>query len=414
VSAAKAEAGPAPVFSPKVIVGLILVGVFAFSAFAVLFAYAPDLRSGSDGGAHALSKSAVGFAGAVVLFQAEGMPTIVSRSPARKAPAAALLILTPPPATDPKDLGATDGAPRTLIVLPKWATVPDPVHPGWVRKEGLFGAETPITGMLVSIAGQSRLEHRAGSSKPRLRGGQGVFARETALPLGRIDSLQTISGKDWLPVLVDETGRMVLAQSRPRPAVYVLSDPDILNTQGLRSRNNARAASVIIETLKGEGGVVFDVSLNGFARGRSLLRTMLEPPLLGATLCAFAAAILTGLHALARFGPAARRGRAIALGKAALVDNSAGLVRMTRKEPSLLPAYAELTQALAARSVGGHAGLEVESRTSWLARLARLRRTALDLEQLVVEAGRARSRADTLGTARRLHHWRLEVTRERE
>jgi hypothetical protein len=397
-----------------VILGLILVGVFAFSAFAVLFAYAPDLRSGSDGGAHALSKSAVGFAGAAVLFEAEGMPTVVSRSPARTAPAGALLVLTPPPTTDAKDLGAFDGGPRTLIVLPKWATVPDPVHQGWVRKAALIGAEAPVTGMLAGIAGRSRLEHRAGPSRPRLRGGQGVFAPETALPLGRIDGLQTIAGEGWLPVLVDEQGRMVLAQSRAKPAVYVLADPDILNTQGLRSLDNARAASVIVETLKGDGGVVFDVSLNGFARGRSLLRTMLEPPLVGATLCALAAAVLAGLHALARFGPAARRGRAIALGKTALVDNSAGLVRMTRKEPSLLPAYAELTQALAAKAAGGHAGLAVESRTSWLASLALLRRTSLDLEQLVDEAGRARSRADTLAAARKLHHWRLEVTRERE
>jgi hypothetical protein len=49
----------ASAFSPKVVLALILVSVFSFSALSVLFAYEPDLRKGSDGRAHALSKSAM-------------------------------------------------------------------------------------------------------------------------------------------------------------------------------------------------------------------------------------------------------------------------------------------------------------------------------------------------------------------
>jgi uncharacterized protein DUF4350 len=405
----------APAFSPKVILALILVGVFSFSAFAVLFAYAPDLRNGSDGGAHALSKSAVGFAGATVLLNRTGAPTVISRSPSAAAGSSTVLVLTPSPATDAEQLAAFGGRQRTLIVLPKWGTAPDPMRPEWVRKAGVVETTALATAQLKDFAKATRIGHRGGQSSPVLRSrDDGVFAPGTTLALGQVDRLQTLSGEGWEPVLVDEQGGIVLATA-PKKDIFVLADPDLLNTQGLRSLDTARAAVAIIDALRlNGGGVAFDVTLNGFERGRSLLKTMLEPPLVGATLCAVAAAILAGLHALVRFGPAARRSRAIALGKTALVDNSAALVRMAKKEPQLLAAYAELTQALAAKAAGGHAGLAVESRTTWLAKLARVRRTGLKLEDLMDEAGRAKGRPDTLSAARRLHEWRLEVTRERE
>ena len=49
------------------------IGVFAFIAMLVLGAYAPDLRSGRNGGAHALSNAASGFSGLVRLAEATGV-----------------------------------------------------------------------------------------------------------------------------------------------------------------------------------------------------------------------------------------------------------------------------------------------------------------------------------------------------
>ena len=48
------------------------IGVLAFIAMLVLGAYAPDLRSGRNGGAHALSNAATGFSGLVRLAEATG------------------------------------------------------------------------------------------------------------------------------------------------------------------------------------------------------------------------------------------------------------------------------------------------------------------------------------------------------
>jgi hypothetical protein len=139
---------------------------------------------------------------------------------------------------------------------------------------------------------------------------------------------------------------------------------------------------------------------------------MLEPPWLAATLCGVAAAILMGLHGLARFGPVQRRGRAFALGKRALVDSSAGLVRMAGRDAELAPAYAALTRDLIARRAGGVMRGSAEETDHWLADLARLRGTTSPAE-LSAEADRARTRDDLIAVGRRLYDWRLEMTRER-
>jgi hypothetical protein len=394
-----------PAFSPRTILALVLVGVLSFSALAVLSAYAPDLRAGLDPGAHALSSSAVGYRGATVMLKARQVPAVVGRTTPRGDELQGdLLVLTPDARVRPEELTAFPAADRTLIVLPKWAAQRDPVRPDHVRKAGVAGF--PATEMLTPYSRSTRLEVRQGRSRPQLRGASGGYMAGTFLPLDEIDRLQTISGPGWEPVLVDERGGAVLARSRAHPEVFVLSEPDLLNNQGIARFANARAGMAVLDSLRTQG-VRFDVTLNGIKRGRGLGRLLLEPPWLAATLCGVAAALLMGLHALARFGPARERGRAVALGKAALVDNSAGLIRMARRETEMGPAYVALTKGLIARAAGAERADE-----AWLADLARLRGAATPAE-LEAEVQRAATRDDLADAARRLHDWRLEMTRER-
>ena len=394
-----------PVFSARAVLALVLVGIVAFAGLAVLSAYAPDLRSTQDGRAHALSKAAIGYAGAPILFKALGAPVIVSRARPRK-PSGAVVILTPELGLSPKDLQAYPKGDLTLIVLPKWNAMPDPVRRGFVRKAGVMGGPTRYQALLASYAKASRLDHAKGVARPVLRGVGGAFTGGADLRLGPIDQLQTISGDGWTPALVDAQGRAVLAFSRKSPTIWVLADPDLLNNQGLASRDTARAAWTILETARGgERAILFDTTLNGFARGRGLGRLMLEPPWLAATLIAVAAGLLMGVHALARFGQPRPRARPFALGARALVDNSADLIRMARREPEFGPAYAALTTSLAARAAG-HTGEQ------WLDELAR-RRGAASPADLAAEAGQAHTRDDLLAIARKLYEWRGEMTRER-
>lgn len=76
----EAQARPPEVFSTRVAVILFLVGVFSFSAFITLSTFAPDFTDGNDGQAHALSKSAIGYAGAVKLLKSQGTQVQVSRT----------------------------------------------------------------------------------------------------------------------------------------------------------------------------------------------------------------------------------------------------------------------------------------------------------------------------------------------
>jgi hypothetical protein len=404
-------APPRVAFSPKMMIALVLVGIFAFSGFTVLSVYAPDLRSGQDGGAHALSKSATGYAGAVALLKARDVPVVISRSPLTHAtPGRAIRVLTPGPEIKDDELKAYDRAAPLLIVLPKWTTAPDPAHAGWVRKAGVMGNGLGVR-PAKSFDDDSVLHRRTGVASAHLRGVGGPFAQGTYLPLGPVDQLQTLAGKNWRPVLVDEEDRIVLAQWKDS-AVMVLADPDLLNTQGLKSLDTTRAGMAILDALRGEDGVAFDVSLNGFKRSRSVLRLMFEPPMLGATLCAVAATLLMGLHAVARFGPAASGGRAFALGKRALVDTSADLIRAARKEHELAPAYAALTEARTAKAAGERE-TDPAGRTERLVSLERLRRPADSLETLNQAARAARTRGETLSVAAKLFHWRSEMTRDR-
>ena len=124
-----------------------------------------------------------------------------------------------------------------------------------------------------------------------------------------------------------------------------LADPDLINNHGLRNAETARAALALIDALNSTGArqVDFDLTMNGLgARGAApnLLQLAFEPPFLAMTLALFVAALLAGLHGAFRFGPARREERAIAFGKAALVENSAGLIRLAgarRGSAALMP-----------------------------------------------------------------------------
>ncbi|HEX2559574.1 hypothetical protein [Phenylobacterium sp.] len=411
-----AAPGRAQPFSTKVVVALLLVGLVAFAGFTVLAAYAPEMRGSGDPGAHALSRSAVGYTGVRALLEEQRVDAVVSRSfPPHDADyseeAVPLVVVTPPRGAKAKDLEPFFTVTPLLIVLPKWLTAPDPVRSERVLKLGV-GPAAPFGEMLKGLSAQTTIASRKGWSSPVLIGA-GDF-EGARLPLGRIDSLQTISGPGWDPVLVDESGAAVLACAKSR-RVCVLADPDLLNTQGIASRDTARAGLAILNTLRGEGGpVYFDVTLNGLSADHNLLKLLLTPPLLSFTLCAVAAALLMGWHAMARFGPAAREDRELALGKQALVDNSAGLFRMAGKEHELAPAYVRLTEQLAARSAGGErAPHGTGERIAWLDRMAAQRGITTRLAELEREAEGARTRHDLLGLARRLYEWRAEMTRER-
>jgi hypothetical protein len=444
VAEAQAPERSARLFSPVVVLWMALVGVFAFSALLVLSAYAPDLRSSQNGQAHALSNSAAGYAGLVELEKALGRQVVVSRGPIHDQGAPGILILTPPPViADPQEVRRLAFQNRlVLLVLPKWVVFADNRHQGWVRKLGPVSPDDSLAPAKIEIPKEDQGKYTisgdpvvAGDDSPdnqpapaagpltlvrdkapgplTLKPGQGWQVISNAMPVGPVDQLQTVSGDGWIPVVTDAQGRGIVVKRRDWP-LYVLSDPDLLNTQGLKRLDTTRGAVAILDGLRGgEGPVIFDVTLNGFSRARSLLKLAFEPPFLALTLCAFAAAALMGWHAAMRFGPASRPDRAFALGKRALADNSAALIKLARREPRMASRYAASERAAAARLVGAPRDLDPEALDGFLDRLSVTREAQDRLSDLVADASRVKDNSALMDVARRLHRWRLEMTRER-
>jgi hypothetical protein len=282
----------------------------------------------------------------------------------------------------------------------------------WGLKDGLIPIEAMPKKDLLDTVNVAR---RTGApARARLAGAAGTPFEGVTLTPGPITSLQTLTANGWTPVLTDETGQVVMAQA-PSTRIFVLADPDLLNTQGLANLDTLGSAVTILRDLRaGDGPMIFDVTLNGYKMERSPLRLMFDPPFLAVTLCFVAAMILAGLQSVFRFGPVKRAQRAFALGKEALTDNSAQLIRLARREPNMAPGYVALTQKAAARAVGAPRELSGDALTRFLDRMAAQRGLSDSLSGLSADAGHVAGRAGLTALAARLYRWRLEMTRERQ
>src|SRR5271170_2230275 len=109
-----------PLFTPMMGLWLVLVGVFAFSAFVALLAYAPDLQRDPNCRQNVFSRCAVGFAGLAEVVKQDGTAVIVSRTPLPRGRTAGLLIATPENATSLAAIAKLGFGGPVLVVLPKW------------------------------------------------------------------------------------------------------------------------------------------------------------------------------------------------------------------------------------------------------------------------------------------------------
>jgi len=400
----------APVFRARTVITLVLVSVIAFSAFVTLLAYAPDLDRDSSCRPNVYSRCAIGFAGLAALVKEDGAPTMVNRSKLPPGRSEGLLIVTPEPDKG-ADVGSLEFGGPILVVLPKWNVSRDPNHLSWGRKQGPIPPEAMPKKDLLDVVNIAR---RTGTARPRLIGAAGTAFEGVTLQPGPIESLQSLKAGGWTPVLTDDTGAVVMAQA-PASRIFVLADPDLLNTQGLANLDTLASAVTIVRDLRaGDGPVIFDATLNGYKMERSALRLMFDPPFLAVTLCFVAAMILAGLQSAFRFGPVRRPQRAFALGKEALTDNSAQLIRLAKREPHMAPGYIALTQKAAARAVGAPRELTGEALTRFLDRMAAQRGLTDTLTGLSAEAGHVAGRSGLTALAARVYRWRLEMTRERQ
>jgi len=403
----------APLMSPILAIGLVLVSALSLIAYFALSAYAPDFRNESNGEAHVLSSSAIGFAGLKILLQETGVPTALDRGTFHGLGAQrdGLEILTPSITNSSSEIKAKCSRGPCLIILPKWVPIGDPIRRGRVVKLGPF-PDKMIANLLQAFSKDTKIVQAKGAGTPLLSSPLPWTLPDKLAP---IESLQTISGKDWFPALRTADGKIVLAYTNLKHGgeISVLADPDLMNTHGLKDEATAALALTTIGKLRaGNGPVSFDVTLNGFRKSPDILRSMFAPPFLGATLCAIVAAFLIGFHAFSRFGAATRTVPGFALGKATLVDNTAQLIRIMGREPRMAERYAAATRNLVLRALGLQRRVEQKQIDAVLAALER-REGDAKFSDISAEAAGVRHSSDLMRVASKLFRWRERIVHAR-
>lgn len=399
-------------FTGRTVALLLAFGIIGFLGMLVLDAYSPDLRSGQNGGAHALSNAATGYRALVTLAEATGRRPRIVRDP-HLFVTPDLLVVTP-------ESGATNISAAiegrdykpTLFVLPKWRTKPDPDRPGWVHRNGLLPRDEPIGVLAPGVRFTMRRTRTDQRPLVNVGLGRGISLRPPRLaqvitgfapPDNRTDRDADGKAPTLHPLLTDGNGGIVLARLGEEQR-FVLSDPDLINNMGMRDPEQAAAALAMLDVLDGHRGkgIAFDVSFNGFGHAQSPLKLAFEPPFLAVTLTLAAALLLVGINALARFGPIAPRARDMAHGKAVLVANSAALVRKAGREARIGAGYGAVMREHAARIFGAPARLQDDALTAYLDALDR---GGTRFSDLVAAVERASDRRTLLAAARALHAW---------
>ena len=390
-------------FDPRTVAVFLLVAILAFGAWVTLMAWSPELTKRDVAGPHPYARSATGYGGLISLLRAQDIPVSISRvSRTLESEDRGLLVLTVEPYGMGRRLEDTLIGEPALVVLPKWLAPPDRQKPEWSGDMQRLPPDQVDLALHI-FEEDARIKQVAAPnflSTPQGRY-QPVF----------IERIQLIHSKQLEPVI--STQRGLLLAKLPGQEIYILSDPDLVNTLGLAEFENARLATDIINRLRrtADTPVVFDATLHGFERSESLLKLALDVPYIGATLIALAALGLLGWGALVRFGSPDREGRAIALGKEALADSSAGLIAMARRETHMAPGYLSLTRRLTAKAVGAPAGTSDSDLAGMFDRMSKAGELAASWSDLkpYFENDKT-SRDELLDKAYALWLWRQEIT----
>lgn len=357
-------------FGKGTVFAVLVTGFVAFLAL-LWFISAGDTGGDreNDGAAHAASVGLNGYAGLVLLLEAEGHEVELSRSPS-DLQTFDLLVIAPSPYADPEEIGALlearqDTGP-TLVLLPKWQanTVPDRA-PEKIRK--LFREGWVALGMAMETTWTDDLPapYTFETALDRLEDGDSAawqgFGYEGELPARTVKHAMQ---KDTIEPLVTDAAGHVLAFNvlgeegsdfyEDAHWTVVVAEPDLVNNWGLADPARAAAALALVrEAGYGEDTrVVFDLTLNGFSGAQNLLSLAFRPPFLAATLCLILALVIVGWRAFMRFGAAAANAPEIGFGKQRLVRNGAGLIVRAKRMRLLAAPYAALAQRRVARALG--------------------------------------------------------------
>jgi hypothetical protein len=403
-------------FSFRTMLALVLVGVLCLAGIGILSAYEPELKSGNDGQAHALSRSSVGYLALARLLEKEYYDVILDRKGIAEDYSDAVVITTPTVSVEGERLKPFLRDGPTIIVLPKWLVNRDEEKRSWSNLMGRLPPDEALDILPDDVKSETSLSEASQTltvnltyRSPFVGGTMASFGQSKA-----IKNLRSIKGADWSAVLAGPDGSAIIAKHK-KLNLYVVADPDIVNNAGIANLPNARfMVHFLTDISNDDNPIIFDLTLNGFQRQPNLGRLFIQPPLLGATLCFVLASLLVAIQAAIRFLPPLEAGRVVALGKRVLADNTAGLIRMGKREHLMAVPYANMIKRQVAKAVGAPASLDAEAQTAMLDRMGELSQSDRRFSSLLSEAATTPDPAALIKLAQNLHAWKQETTREHQ
>lgn len=213
-------------------------------------------------------------------------------------------------------------------------------------------------------------------------------------------------------ILMKIDGRVVLIRLEDSQT-YILSEPDLLNTMAFTTQGGAQLSNAVIDEVIRSAAtyaktVDFDVSLHGIEANRNIIKLMVTPPFLAATLCLLAAGGLVAWQGFNRFGDPARLRPDYAQGPVSLAETAAEFMAVANRAHKTGADYAALIRRQVADELG------VKDRTAdHTNTLLDAREKRLKIQPLFKDLERAITNADTQSYgqyARALATWRDAMT----
>lgn len=195
-----------------------------------------------------MPQSAVGYGMLANLLRAQGIDVTFAPIPEYEfQTTSSLIILAPisPRAIFPVVQSEINGT--ILLVPPKWTFRHDPQNPRWVRNFDVLDdkrvmASFPTFGFHATFTHRSGYTHLYWHTQPDgmipfLPTPGFIQDLRNLSSLSRSSSFEpSVRTPQTLPLIWDNAGRVLLAQ---RGSVLLLSDPDVLNNQGLKDPQTA-------------------------------------------------------------------------------------------------------------------------------------------------------------------------------
>lgn len=383
------RSGLVALMTPKMIIALVLIGIFSFTALVTLSGYAGDLREKNNGQAHALSRSAIGFGGLTRLLGDLGYDVRMARTEnITYDDSTALRIYTMSRPFQADGLDDLDLYAPTLVIMPKWITVPVKGSAGWVQEgwhdQNVWDMENHQRD-LKELTGDVTFTLIETDDKSVTYSAISTVGDKAVLKNIDIENLQWLKGENLLEIIRVKEGPILVKIENTK--TYILSDPDFMNTMGLSTKSRAQFAldmidAVIIDAEADSKRVDFDLTFHGFGGKTNVIKVLTQPPFLAATLCLLAAGGLIAWQAFSRFGDPLQVRRDYALGKFSLADNAARFIRIAGREPNMAGDYANLVrkQVIKDLDLGGRRPKDIEMILSRREKTLTLPNTFTDLQ----------------------------------